>query len=149
YNMKLAKKLWDNHVKVGLSFNNFFKTKEELNDAIEIFEKNMLITLMIDCPETDMIKANFKSHEYQEAIIKLNSLKAFDNKWTKQLKKTHEAEQKQQNSAYNRLLDQFKNEHISALANVKSENEAEIESLKKKTKKSKKTKCRIVSFCCN
>ncbi|CAG8674047.1 3803_t:CDS:2, partial [Funneliformis caledonium] len=92
YNMELAKKLWDYHVKIGLSADNFFKTKEEFNDAIENFERDMSNILMIDCPETDMIKAKFKSHEYQEAITELNSLQVFNNKLADQIKETRKIE---------------------------------------------------------
>ncbi|GET00172.1 guanylate-binding protein [Rhizophagus clarus] len=94
YNMELAKKLWENNVKVRLSADNFFKDQDEFDDAIAIFEREVIDTLIEDCPETERVMAKFKSDEYQDAITTLKSIGILKNELAEQIKSVQESEQK-------------------------------------------------------
>ncbi|CAI2179659.1 14370_t:CDS:2 [Funneliformis geosporum] len=94
HNMKLVKDLWDRHVKVGLiDLKNVFKTREEFNNAITKFEREIVDTLIINCPETEMILAGFKAREYQKAIATLHLFQVLDDESVNQFKKFQDAEQ--------------------------------------------------------
>ncbi|RIA89264.1 guanylate-binding protein [Glomus cerebriforme] len=93
YNMKLARKLWNDNVKVRLSSDNFFQNQDEFDDAIAIFEREVADTLIKDCPESERIMAKFKSNEYCDAIATLKSIGVLKNELAEQIKSMQESEQ--------------------------------------------------------
>ncbi|CAG8434120.1 10038_t:CDS:2 [Funneliformis mosseae] len=92
-NIELAKELWDRNVKVGLDKDNRFESHEDFDNAIAVFEREVLDTL-IDCPETEKIMARFKSQEYQDAITILKSLGILKGELADQIKSMQETEQR-------------------------------------------------------
>ncbi|CAI2163621.1 20366_t:CDS:2 [Funneliformis geosporum] len=93
YNLELAKGLWDRNVKVGLDKDNIFESQEDFDNAIAVFEREVLDTLL-DCPETEKIMARFKSQEYQDAITILKSIGILKGELADQIKSMQETEQR-------------------------------------------------------
>ncbi|CAG8517016.1 4553_t:CDS:2 [Rhizophagus irregularis] len=153
YNMELAKKLWENNVKVRLSAENFFKDQEEFDDAIAIFEREVIDTLIEDCPETERVMAKIKSDEYQDAIATLKSIGILKNELAEQIKSHEEIKrhllnkirEKDENTEKQKItnidvLERANYDREVALALLNSEKEKEIESLKDELKKIKQKK---------
>ncbi|CAG8583528.1 8584_t:CDS:2 [Funneliformis mosseae] len=123
-NMSLIKKLWDRHVKVGLvDLKSFFKTREEFNDAITKFEKEIVDALILDCPETEMILAGFKAREYQKATETLQLFQVLDDESVNQFKKYQEAEQQCLEHASREKEMQFK---VNKLENERKRTEEKL-----------------------
>ncbi|CAG8529607.1 8456_t:CDS:2, partial [Cetraspora pellucida] len=91
YNLDLGIKFWKTYVKHGLTFESIFKTREDFEGAIAIFEREMLDN-MLEGPESERVMAGFKSKEYQDAADILQLYGILEQKYAEEIKANQESQ---------------------------------------------------------
>ncbi|CAG8539700.1 1068_t:CDS:2 [Dentiscutata heterogama] len=93
HNRDLGVELWKTYVKHGLTFESIFKTQEDFEGAISIFEREMLDN-MLEGPEFERVMSEFKSKEYQDAADILQLYGILEQKHAEEMKANQESQTK-------------------------------------------------------